>query len=68
MIRPRTKHASNDPKGQDTNLVEPEKVFKPRMFKTMEIQKMWFPELKDRPIITGREFERSFPLKYYQRC
>ncbi|GFZ06474.1 hypothetical protein Acr_18g0006440 [Actinidia rufa] len=33
----------------------------------MEIQRTWLSEFKDRPIITGQEFERNFPLKYYQR-
>ena len=63
----RTKHASNDPKGEDSNPVEPEMeiVFKPHMFKIMEIQKTWLPEFKDRPIITGCEFERNFSFKYY---
>ena len=63
----RTKHASNDPRGDDPNPTEPEMVFKPRLFKTLKIQRTWLPEFKDRPIITGWEFERSFPLKYYQK-
>ncbi|GFZ05836.1 hypothetical protein Acr_18g0000060 [Actinidia rufa] len=29
MIRPRTKHASNDPRGEDTNPVEPDMEFQP---------------------------------------
>ena len=63
----RTKHASNDLKGVDPNLIEPAMVFKPRMLKTMEIQKKLLPEFKDRPIITGWEFKRNFSLKYYQK-
>ncbi|GFZ06464.1 hypothetical protein Acr_18g0006340 [Actinidia rufa] len=55
MIRPRTKHASNDPKGEDTNLAELETVFNLRMFKTMDIQRTWLLEFKDRPIITRYE-------------
>ncbi|GFZ16824.1 hypothetical protein Acr_26g0000940 [Actinidia rufa] len=45
---------SNDLRGEDTNLTKPEVVFKMRMFKTIDIQKTWLPEFKDRPIITGR--------------
>ena len=52
MICPRTKHASNDPWGEDTNPAQPEMVFNLRMFKTMDIQRTWLPEFKDRPIIT----------------
>ena len=63
----RIKHTSNDSRGQETNLPKSGIVFKPWMFKTMKIRKTWLPEFKDRPIITGREFERSFPLKYYQK-
>ena len=33
----------------------------------MEIQRTWLLELKDRPIIMRCEFERNFPLKYYQK-
>ena len=66
MICPRTKHASNDPRGEDTNSAEQKMAFKLRMFKTMEIQKNWLPEFKDRSIIMGREFERSFSFNYYQ--
>ena len=59
-----TKHACNDPRGDNPNPTEPEMVFRPQMFKTMDIQKTWLLEFKDRPIITGWEFERSFPVKY----
>ena len=62
-----TKHASNDTKGDNPNPAEPEIVFKPRLYKTLEIQKTWLPVFKDRPIIAGWEFEWSFPLKYHQR-
>ena len=58
---------SNDLGGKDTNPIKPEVVFKTRMFKTIDIQKTRLPEFKNRPIITGHEFERSFPLKYYQK-
>ncbi|GFS38866.1 hypothetical protein Acr_00g0059940 [Actinidia rufa] len=61
------KHASNDPKGDDPNPSELPRVFKPRMFKSMDIQRTGLPEFKDRPITTGREFERNFPLKNYQK-
>ena len=63
----RTEHASNDSKGDDPNSIELEMVFKLRMFKNMDIQRTWLQEFKDRPIIMGREFERNFPLKYYQK-
>ncbi|GFZ03215.1 hypothetical protein Acr_15g0018230 [Actinidia rufa] len=62
-----TKHASNNPRGDDPNPNEAPIVFKPRLYKTMKIQRTWLPEFKDQPIIMGREFERSFPIKYYQR-
>ena len=65
MIHQRTKHASNDPSGEDT-FAEPKIEFKPRLFKNIEIQKMWLPEFKERPIITRREFEKKFPLKYHK--
>ena len=58
-----TKHASNDPRGDDPNPAEPEMVFKPRFFKTLDIQRKWLSEFKERPIITGREFERSFAMQ-----
>ncbi|GFY87606.1 hypothetical protein Acr_05g0012450 [Actinidia rufa] len=63
----RTKHASNDPRGNDPNPAKAEMVFKPWMFKTMEIQRTWLPEFKDRLIIMGQRFEKSFHLKYYQK-
>ncbi|GFZ18470.1 hypothetical protein Acr_27g0002090 [Actinidia rufa] len=63
----RTKHASNDPRGDDPNPAEPEMVFKPRLYKIMDIQRTWLPEFKDRPIITGCEFDRSCPLRYLQK-
>ena len=44
------KHTSNDPRGDDPNPAEPDMVFKPRLFKTIEI--------------TRREFQRSFPVRY----
>ena len=28
------------------------------------IQRAWIPEFKDKPTITGCEFDRSFPVKY----
>ncbi|GFS46232.1 hypothetical protein Acr_00g0100940 [Actinidia rufa] len=56
----RTKHASNDPRGNDPNSASTEMVFKPRMFKTMEIQRMWLSEFKDRGIsIDSTEDERE---------
>ena len=67
MMHSITKHASNDPRGDGPNPVELEMFFKPRMFKSMDIQRTWLPEFKDRPIITGREFERIFPVKYVLR-
>ncbi|GFS44404.1 hypothetical protein Acr_00g0090140 [Actinidia rufa] len=60
----RAKHASNDPRGDDPNPIEPPMVFKPRYYKTMEIQRTWLSEFKDRPIITGRDFERNFLVRY----
>ncbi|GFY99142.1 hypothetical protein Acr_13g0005430 [Actinidia rufa] len=60
-----TKQASNDLRGDGTYPAESPMVFKPRIFKSMEFQRTWLPEFRDRPIITGREFERSFPTKYY---
>ncbi|GFY93718.1 hypothetical protein Acr_09g0001640 [Actinidia rufa] len=66
MMHPRTKHASHNPRGKDTN-PEPPMQFKPQLFKNMEIQKTWFSEFKERPIITGREFEKNFSLKYYKK-
>ena len=61
------KHASNDPRGDDFNPDEPNLVFKPQYFKSLEIQRRWVPEFKERHIITGREFVRNFPLKYYRK-
>ncbi|GFY95403.1 hypothetical protein Acr_10g0007880 [Actinidia rufa] len=66
MMHPRTKHASNDMRGEDTNPELP-MHFKPRIFKNMEIQKMWISKFKEMSIITGREFKRNFPLKYYRK-
>ncbi|GFZ21468.1 hypothetical protein Acr_29g0006300 [Actinidia rufa] len=63
----RTEQVSNDQRDDDPNPAKLEMVFKSRMFKTMDIQKTWLPQFKDRPIITGRKFERSFHLKYYPK-
>ena len=62
-----TKHASNDPRGNVPNPSEPGMVFKPQWFKTMEIQWTWVPEFKERPFLTGCDFDRSFPTKYVLR-
>ena len=65
MIHPRTKHASNDLRGEDINPAKPEMEFKPWLFKSIEIQKMWLSEFKERPIITRRELKKNFfPVKY----
>ena len=53
-MRPRTKHASNNLRREETNPVELEMKFKPRLFKNMEMQKTWLLEFKKRPIIMGR--------------
>ena len=63
----RIKHASNDPRGDKPISDEPDLVLRPRYFKSLEIQRRWVPEFKERHIITGREFERNFPLKYYRK-
>ena len=66
-MHPRTKHVSNDSRGDDTNPVELEMEFKPRLFKNMDIQKTRLPEFKERPIITGQEFKKNFPFKYCKK-
>ena len=33
----------------------------------MKIQNTWLLEFEERPIITEREFEKNFPLKYYKK-
>ena len=63
----RTKHGSNDPRDDDPNLAEPKMVFKPQLFKIMEIQKTWLSEFKDMPVIMRREFKRSFLVKYVSK-
>ncbi|GFY87497.1 hypothetical protein Acr_05g0011360 [Actinidia rufa] len=60
-----TKHASNDPRDDDPNPPEPEMIFRPQFYKSLDIKKTWLLEFKNRPVITGREFEKKFPLKYY---
>ena len=67
MIPPKNKHAVNGPRGQDANTIEPPLVFKPRLFKSEKIQKMWLSNFKERTIITERDFKVNFPLKYYKR-
>ena len=64
MIHPRTKHVVNDPKGEDANPAEPQMEFKPRLFKSMKIQKTRLPNFKEMTIITGRKFEKNVSLKY----
>ena len=61
------KHASNDPRGDEPNPDETNSVLRPRYFKSLEIQRRWVSEFKERHIITGREFERKFPLKYTRK-
>ena len=56
------KHASNDPGGDNPNPNETDLVFKPQYFKSLELQRRWVSEFKERHIITGREFEKNFPL------
>ena len=46
MMHLRNKHASNDPRGEDTNPAEPEMEFKPWLFKNIEIQKTWLSNSK----------------------
>ncbi|GFZ21890.1 hypothetical protein Acr_29g0010520 [Actinidia rufa] len=62
-----TKHASNNPRGDNPNPADPDMIFKPWWFKTIEIQRTWHPEFKERPILTGRDFDRSFLAKYVLR-
>ena len=65
MIRPRTKHAVNDPKGDGAGLSNPlPLVFKPCLFKNLGIQATWLPDFKERNIITGRNIDVKFPKKY----
>ncbi|GFY81174.1 hypothetical protein Acr_01g0009830 [Actinidia rufa] len=59
-----TKHASNDPRGDYPNPVEPEIAFNKRWFKSLDFERKWAPEFKERHIITGRDFEKSFLEKY----
>ncbi|GFY96670.1 hypothetical protein Acr_11g0009760 [Actinidia rufa] len=59
----RTKHAVNDPRG-GSNPIEPEVVFNWRWFKNLTIQATWETEFKKRPVLTGRDFEKSFLRNY----
>ena len=58
-----TKHASNDPRG-DPNPEESEIIINDRWFKNLAIQQSWNLEFKKRPIISGRDLEKSFPEKF----
>ncbi|GFY88909.1 hypothetical protein Acr_06g0008490 [Actinidia rufa] len=48
----RTKHASNYLRGDDPNPADLEMIFKPQLFKTLEVQRTWHIEFMDRQIIT----------------
>ena len=61
MIRPRIKHADNDPSGdgaRPSNPSPPE--FNRRLFKNATIQAMWLTKFKERNIITGQNIDDEF--------
>ncbi|GFZ18502.1 hypothetical protein Acr_27g0002410 [Actinidia rufa] len=59
-----TKHASNDPRGDYPNPVDPKIAFNKKWFKSLEFERKWAPEFKERYIITRRDFVKNFPGKY----
>ena len=59
----RTKHASNDPRG-GADPTEPDISFNQKWFKTAIFEDKWNSEFKKRHIISGRDFEKSFPGSY----
>ena len=67
MIHPRTKHASNYPKGESANPSEALLVFKLQLFKNEEIQKTWLSDFREWTIIIERDFNFKFSLKYYRK-
>ncbi|GFY97640.1 hypothetical protein Acr_12g0001810 [Actinidia rufa] len=67
MKRPRTKYASNDLKGDGAiSSNTPPLIFKPRLFKNLEIQATWVSDFKERAIITRWNIDIEF-LEKYQR-
>ena len=61
-----TKHALNDPRGDNSCLEEQKIIFNPRWFKSIDIQKKWDSEFKKRHIIVGQDFEKSFPKRKHK--
>ena len=68
MMRLKMKHAINDPRGDGFGPSNPPPlVFKPRLFKYLEIQATWLPDFKKRAIITRKNIDDGFQGKYWHK-